>query len=72
MSEASRTGVLARGTEEKSEGDVIPGHHLHQIPILDRFEDRLSMLHNEGTVRVQFGNNLGTNMLEQYGGFGTK
>ena len=33
MSETARTGLLIRGTKEKSEGDVFHGHHLHQIPI---------------------------------------
>ena len=33
MSDLARKGFLIRGTKEKSEGDVIHGHHLHQIPI---------------------------------------
>jgi hypothetical protein len=72
MSEVTGKSFLTRGTKAKIEGDVFHGHHLHQIPLLDRFEDRLSMLHNAGTMRVQFGNNLGTDMLEQFGDFGTK
>ena len=72
MSEVTGKSFLTRGTKAKIEGDVYHGHHLHQIPLLDGFEDRLSMLHNAGTVRGQFGNNLGTDMLEQFGDFGTK
>jgi len=34
---------------------------------LDMFADRLSLLHTAGTIREQ----LGTDMLAQYGDFGT-
>ena len=71
MSEVTGKSFLTRGTKAKIEGDVYHGHHLHQIPLLDRFEDRLSMLHTD-VDRTQFGNNLGTDMLEKYGDFGTK
>jgi hypothetical protein len=76
MSEVTGKSFLTRGTKAKIEGDVYHGHHLHQIPLLDRFEDRLSMLHNAGTVRVQFGNRYAETACKErselYGDFGTK
>jgi hypothetical protein len=33
MSEVARKDFLVRGTKEKSEGDVIHRHQVHQIPI---------------------------------------
>jgi hypothetical protein len=59
MSEVARTGLLIRGTKEKSEGDVFLGHYLHQIPI--RTGLRITLLasyrcisgHESGTIRVQ-------------------
>jgi len=33
MSQVAKKGFLIRGTKEKSEGDVIHGYRLHQIPI---------------------------------------
>ena len=73
MSEVARTGFLIRGRKEKSEGDVFHGHHLHQIPIWTglRIAFFASYRCISGTLRVQFGNNSGTDMLEQYGDFGT-
>jgi hypothetical protein len=70
MSETARTGFLIKGTKEKSEDDVFHGHHLHQIPL--RTGLRITFpcfipMH----IGVQFGNNLGTDMLAQYGDFGT-
>jgi len=56
---------LIRGTKEKSEGDVFHGHHLHQIPLLDRFADRLSLI-NTDADRVHCVYNLGTDMLKQH------
>jgi hypothetical protein len=52
MSEVANTGFLIRGTKEKSEDDVFPGHHLHQIPIWTGL--RIAFLasycgHNSGT-----------------------
>ena len=71
MSETAKTGFLIMGTKEKSEDDVFQGHHLHQIPIwtglLIAFPCFIP-LH----IREQIGNNSGTDMLEQYGDFGTK
>ena len=66
MSEAS-TGFLIRGTKEESEDDVFQGHHLHQI----RLWTGLWVAFPCFTLREQFGNNLGTDMLAQYGDFGT-
>jgi hypothetical protein len=56
------------GTKEKSKGDVFHGHHLHQIPIWTGLRIAFPCF----ILRVQFGNNLGTDMLVQYGDFGTK
>jgi len=61
------TGFLIRGTKEKSEGDVFHGHHLHQIPIWTGLRVAFPCF----ILQVQFGNNLGTDMLAQYGDFGT-
>ena len=66
MSEAS-TGFLIRGTKEKSDDDVFHGHHLHQIPIWTGPQVAFPCF----ILREQFGNNLGTDMLAQYGDFGT-
>jgi hypothetical protein len=41
------------------------------FPPQGRPPDRFSLLHTAGTNREQFGNNLGTDMLAQYGDFGT-
>jgi len=71
MSEVARTGFLIRGTKEKSEGDVFHGHHLHQIPLRTGLRVAFPCfmpMH----IGAQFGNNSGTDMLEQYGDFGTK
>ena len=70
MSEVGMTGFLIRGTKGKSEDDVFHGHHLHQIPVWT--EIRIAFpcfipMH----IGEQFGNNLGTDMLAQYGDFGT-
>ena len=62
MSEVARTGFLIRGTKGKSEGDIINGHHLHQIPILDSFTGHLALLHSDA-YRVHFVYNSGTDML---------
>jgi hypothetical protein len=51
---------LDQGNDKKSKGDVFHGHRLHQIPLLDRFADRLASLYSAGTARVQ----LGTNTLK--------
>ena len=67
MSEVASTGFLIRGTKEKSEGDDFHGHHLHQIPL--RTELRIAF--PCFILREQFGNNLGTDMLAQYGYIGT-
>ena len=58
MSEAS-TGFLIRGTKEESEDDVFSSTSFALNPPLDRFADRLSLLHTNayrGTIREQFGN----------------
>jgi hypothetical protein len=68
MSETARTGFLIRGTKEKSEDDVFQGHHLHQIPLWTGLRVAFPCF----ILREQFGNNLGTDMLAQYGHFGTK
>jgi hypothetical protein len=64
MSEA-RTGFLIRETKDKSEDDDIKGHHLHPIPIWTGL--RIAFLASyrciSGTLRVQIGNNLGTDIL---------
>jgi hypothetical protein len=69
MSKTARTGFLFRGTKEKSEGDVFHVYHLQQIPIWTGL--RIAFLASyqciSGIFRVQFGNNSGTDMLEQYG-----
>jgi hypothetical protein len=70
MSETTMTGFLIWGTKEKSEGDVFHGHHLHQIPIWTGLRVAFPCfipMH----IGEQFGNNLGTDMLSQYGDFGT-
>jgi hypothetical protein len=67
MSETSRIGFLIRGTKEKNEDDVFQGHHLHQIPIWTGLRAVFPCF----ILREQFGNNLGTDMLAQYGYFGT-
>jgi hypothetical protein len=67
MAETASTGFLIRGTKEKSEDDVFQGHHLHQIPIWTGLRITFPCF----ILRVQFGNNLGTDMLAQYGDFGT-
>jgi hypothetical protein len=66
MSEAS-TGCLIRGTKEESEDDVFHGHHLHQIPIWTELRIAFPCF----ILWEQFGNNLGTDMLAQYGYIGT-
>jgi len=72
MSEVGRKDFLIRGTKEESEGDVIPGHHLHQIPIQIGLRIVFLALYRciVGTLRVQFENNSDTGMLEQYSDFG--
>ena len=52
MSETARTGFLIRGTNEKSEGDVFQGHHLHQIPIWTGLQVAFPCF----ILREQFGN----------------
>ncbi len=54
---------MIRGTKENSEGDVFHGHHLHQIPIWTGL--RIAFLASYCV------NNSGTDMLKQYGDFGT-
>jgi hypothetical protein len=68
MSEVTKTGFLIRATEENSEGDVFHGHHLHQISLWTC----LRIAFPRFILREQFGNNLGTDMLAQYGDFGTQ
>jgi hypothetical protein len=67
MSETARTGLLIRGTKEKSEVDVFHGHNLHHIPIWTGLRVAFPCF----ILREQYGNNLGTDMLAQYGDFGT-
>jgi hypothetical protein len=59
---------LIRGTKEISEGDVIPRHHLHQIPVQTGLLIAFLALYRciVGPLRIQFENNSGTDMLEQY------
>jgi hypothetical protein len=64
MSEPVRTGFLIMGTKEKSEDYVFQGHHLHQIPFGQGFGSPF--------LASYCGNNSGTDMLAQYGDFGTK
>jgi len=67
MSEADRTGFLIRGTKEKSEDDIFQGHHLHQIPIWIGLRTAFPCF-----IPMHIKNNSGTDMLAQYGDFGTK
>jgi hypothetical protein len=67
MRETARTGFLIMGMKEKSEGDVFHGHHLHQIPIWTGLRLAFPCF----ILREQFGNNLGTDILAQYGYIGT-
>jgi hypothetical protein len=70
MSETARTGLLIRGTKEKSEGDVFHGHHLHQIHIWTE----LRIAFHCFILREQFGNRYastaGKERSELYGDFG--
>jgi len=71
MSETVKTGFLIKGTKEKSKDDVFHGHHLHQIPIWTGLRIAFPCfipMH----IGEQFGNNLGTDILAQYGDFGTQ
>jgi hypothetical protein len=55
MSEVTRTGLLIRGTKEKSKDDVFHGLHLHQIPIWTELQTtfpRFILLYCAGTIRV--------------------
>ena len=64
------TGFLIKGTKEKSKDDVFHGHHLHQISLWTCLRIAIPCfipMH----IGEQFGNNLGTDMLAQYGDFGT-
>jgi hypothetical protein len=49
MSEAS-TGFLIRGTKEENENDVFSSTSFALNPPLDKFADRLSLLHTAGTI----------------------
>jgi hypothetical protein len=55
MSEVDRTGLLIRGTKEKSKDDVFHEHHLHQIPIWTglRVVFLASYRCISGTIRVE-------------------
>ena len=66
MRETARTGFLIRETKEKSEGDVFHGHHLHQISLWTCLRIAFPCF-----IPMHIGNNSGTDMLAQYGDFGT-
>ena len=74
MSETVKTGFLIKRTKEKSKDDVFHGHHLHQISLWTCLRIAFSCFipmhigYTAGTIREQ----LGTDMLAQYGDFGTQ
>ena len=74
MSEVARTGFLIRGTKENSEADIFHGHYLHQILLWTALRVAfpgfipMHVGYTACTIREQ----LGTDMIEQYGDSGTK
>ena len=71
MSETARTGLLIRGTKEKSKDDDFHGHNLHHIPIWTGLRVAFPCF----ILREQFGNRYastaGKERSELYGDFGT-